>query len=540
MRTAAFVSSVTGALLLAAGCGGEETFREDPVGPPGVQALRRLNRVEHANTLDDLLTISSGAVTQLPDDPVAHGFDTVAEGLILTPVYAEFYERVTDTALDKFFGNGIGNPSPALEQVVPCDIDTDDVACMTTVATAFLPQAWRRPATEDDISWAVARYEAARTLGSDPREALQVAMKAILMAPEFIFRVETTPGAGEVASLDAHEVATRLAYFLWSSTPDQALLDAATSGTLLAEGGIAAQVERMLQDPRADALLENFGGQWLDVRRVSEVQPNIDVHPFFNDSLKASMQAEMLRMAEPFLRGEEAFDVVLTAERSYIERRLAQHYSMLHNPAPDGLTDVPEGRMGLLTTGGWLSMTSHPDEASAVRRGHWVLQKLLCDPPPPPPPDVEGTVAIAPDSGSVREQEEAVRQSAACRSCHGEMDPIGYVLHGYDAVGIGRDSDRLGYPIDSVASLDGQRVGSVPELVDWLLTDERLSRCIVEQTFTYALGRTPEDGDAQVIDQVTQAFVDGGRRFPVLIENLVVSTSFLDVTGGPDAIEEAP
>ncbi|MEN0064716.1 MAG: DUF1592 domain-containing protein [Myxococcota bacterium] len=526
-------SIAPGLVLALAGCSNGTLVEEDPVGPPGVQAMSRLNRVEHENTLDDLLGIASRARERLPPDPVAEGFDTVAEGLVLTPAYAQLYERLTDDALARFFGDN-GPPSPDVERIVSCDLDVEGRNCVQQIARDFLLEAWRRPPTDEDVAWVVALYNRGMDLEATPTEAIRLAMKGILLSPEFIFRPEPTPGEDQIRSLDGFEVATRLAYFLWSSTPDAELLAAAASGALLEPGGVAAQADRMLDDPRADALVENFAGQWLDIRRVKTTQPNPDVHPFFDDGLKASMQAEMRSVAEPFLRGNAPFDTLLTQQKSLIDRRLALHYTMLHQPGADGMSSLEgTGRQGLLTTAGWLSITSHPDETSSVRRGHWILEKLLCDSPPPPPPDVESTVSILPD-GSVRQQEEAIRQSGDCAACHNLMDPLGYTLHGYGPVGLERATDRLGFDIDDAARLEGTPVSGAAELADWLLSHEQVDRCVTKHTFIYALGRAPEEGDDQVIDQATRAFIEAGRTFPALIEAIVTSRSFLDATGAPE------
>jgi len=460
MQDSRSVCRVLTLALLVVGCQGRGSILEEPaIGPPGVQAMSRLNRVEHENSLDDLLGIASQASLELPRDPAAEGYDTVAKGLVLTPAYATHYERVTDTALDRFFGES-GSRSEDFDRIVTCD-PADGPPCVEAIARDFLLLAWRRPPSDEDVDWVVDLFEAGLALDSTPEGALKLAMKGVLMSPEFLFRVEQAPAEGDTAPLDAYEVASRLAYFLWSSTPDRELLAAAASGALLEAGGVAREAERMLADPRADALLENFAGQWFDIRAVMDVQPNQEVHAFFDDYLKRSMQLEMQSMAEPFVRGGERFDVVLTRTEARIERRLATHYRMLHQPGAGGLVSIAgTGRQGLLTTAGWLSQTSHPDETSAVRRGHWILQKLLCSPPPPPPPDLDASVDFTP-FGSVRQQEEAVRMSGDCATCHTLMDPLGYALHGYDAVGIERLDDRLGFAIDAAVELDGTPVQGV-------------------------------------------------------------------------------
>ncbi|MEM6929464.1 MAG: DUF1592 domain-containing protein, partial [Myxococcota bacterium] len=423
-------------LVVGVGCSERNVLSEAPEGPPGVQAMSRLTRVEHENTLDELLGIASRASERLPEDPVAEGFDRVAEGLVMSPAHASHYERLTAEALDTFFGSDAPR-SPDFERVVPCDPEVEGRSCVEQVARDFGALAWRRPLTDDDVAWVTDLYDATLR-DATPTEALKLSMQGILLAPEFLFRIERSPAPGAVEPLDGYEVATRLAHFLWSSTPDRALLDDAASGALLADGGVASQAGRMLADPRADALLENLGGQWLGIRAVTRVQPNPEVHAFFDDVLKRTMQQEMLSIAEPFLRGDQPFDTVLTLQEAAVSRRLAQHYRWLHQPGEGGRMQYPEpDRLGLLTTAGWLSVTSHPDETSAVRRGHWILRQLLCDPPPPPPPDLEATVMVTPE-GSVREQEEAVRQQPPCASCHEVMDPLGYALHRYDAVGLER------------------------------------------------------------------------------------------------------
>lgn len=417
----------------------------------------------------------------------------------------------------------------AWDRWVPCAPDGfADRDCASYAIERLGEHAWRRPLTPEDRDWALSLYDRAIAAGGDEDEALQLAFQGLLLAPEFLYRIEPPPPEGQPwRALDGHEVATRLAAFLWASTPDEALLAAAADGSLLAPGGIEAQVVRMRADPRASALIDHLAGQWLDLRKIANARPDPVLYPDFDEALRASMRQELAFLAEGFFLGDGELTSLMTEQTTWIDARLAEHYGFPWDPGDDGWVQVDTPRVGLLGTAGWLTAHAHPDRPSAAGRGRWVMDQLLCTPPPPPPPNVEGSVDPQPGEGSVREQEEAQRADAYCQSCHGRMDPIGFALHGFDATGADRLQDELGHPIDDGVELDGVWLDGAADLAAELAADPRLPRCAVIKTLTFALGRPPRPEDTPEIDRITEAFVDGGSRFEALAIAIATSDPFL-------------
>jgi hypothetical protein len=358
----------------------------------------------------------------------------------------------------------------------------------------------------DDVAWAVAFYDAALDAGETASWSLQYAFRAILLAPDFVYYVEIDPVGDEtVRALDAFEVADRLATFLWSSLPDQELIDAAADGSLLAEGGIEAQTARMLADERSIALVDSLAAQWFDIDTLESFAPDPYLYPMFNVDTSRSMQTEMRLVADGFFRGTDDLRTLLLREESWIDFRLSQLYGVTFPGDDETFVLASTGRTGLLGTAGWLAAHSRADAPSAVRRGKWVLESLLCDGPAPPPADVVDSFEPVESGGSIRQQEEALRGDAYCQGCHATMDPIGFVLYGYDAVGMERDVDEFGYPIDP--------------------------NVIVEITMTYATGRGMRVGpsDVEDVDDIATAreqFEAGGLRFAELVNAIVTSEPF--------------
>lgn len=414
-----------------------------------------------------------------------------------------------------------GAPTAARDRFVPCaEVDRP---CAADALAAFAGRAWRRPPSAGDVDWALSTYDAATALGEPPDGALALAFEAVLLAPDFLFRLEPGPPPGEaVRALDGAEVATRLAAFLWSSHPDDALLALAEAGDLDRDA-VRGEVHRMLGHPRAAALVDDFAGQWLDIRALDEVAPDLERYPTFDEPLRASMKRQLSLVAEDFLAGRTDLVDLVGGTETWIDARLAEHLGTPFDGEEAWVrTEVPD-RVGVLGTPGWLTVHAHPDRASAVQRGRWVLEDLLCTPPAPPPPDVMAVVVLEPDAGSARAQEEAMRADPTCQACHTAIDGIGFVLHGYDAIGASRETDELGYPIDASTDL----AGDPAELADWITARSGLPACVARQTLVYALGRALTDADDPLVDEVTAAFVAGGLRFDALAEAVAVSDAFL-------------
>lgn len=500
---------------------------------PGFMPIHRLNNLEYANTLRDLLQTDHVLGVSFPPDPVDHGFDNVAELLTVSPLLVEVYEAAATEILADFFADDpeVGRSAGYLALVAPCDEATaGEAVCAEQVLGAFTARAWRRPVTHDELDWVLAVYAEAAKLGLGYDASLEAAMKAVLLAPEFVFRVEAD-AVGGPRYLDGYELASRLSYFLWSSMPDEALFAAAADGSLLAEDGLQAQVVRMLADEKADALVASFASQWLGARAVDQLAPVAALYPGFDESLRRSMKEEILRDAADAVLGGAPIDRLFTADRSWIDARLAEHYAVPFDPA-DGewqSTSLLPARRGVLGTAGWLAAHSHGERPSVVLRGKWVLEELLCQEVPPPPPGVTTDVVIVDDAGSVREQEEAARQTpeSTCGDCHGQMDPYGHALGNFDAIGAERAVDELGFPIDTVVTLPtGEEVESILGALDLLVADPRFAQCVAEKAFRYGIGRSLRVEDAPYVEAYTDALVTNDLVFEAVVSSIVRSDPF--------------
>jgi len=439
-------------------------------------------------------------------------------------------------------------PTDAYYRIVHCDpgpdvsAESDEAtACARQVIQELGLKAWRRPLDEAEITQLHSLYLRAAELGLPFDEALQLSVKALLLSPDFVYRVEQDPAEEGDRPLTGYELASRLSYFLWSSAPDDALLEAAEDGTLVDPEVTAWHVRRMLKDPRAHALVDNFVAQWWDIRDLEHGAPDPSLYGNWSPELGHSMATEMMLLGESFFLEDRDLRDLLDTDVTRVDARLAAHYGL---PAPSepwaevSLQGTP--RRGLLGMAGWATVQAHPDRPSAVRRGKWVLENLLCSPPPPPPPEAEGLDVPDPFLGSVRSQEESRRADTYCQNCHQAMDPIGFSMGHLDASGAVRAIDELGFPIDGSATLiDGTQVRSMADLSPWLASHPEVPGCMVEQVATYALGRPLGEADAPALDAVETAFLAGDARFEALALAIVASPMFRERTPSTD-LEEAP
>jgi len=424
--------------------------------------------------------------------------------------------------------------NPLREQIVPCIADADD-ACARTTVDAFARRAWRRPLEDGELDSLMGVYDAVTSDGGEFEDGLRHTLVAVLISPHFLYRVELDddPDAATIRSLDSYEVASRLSYMLWSSMPDEELFAAAEAGDLQNEEGIRAQVERMVRDEKARALVDNFAGQWLYTRAIDEVAPDATVYPGFDEVLRASMKLEVERFVESFVGTDRDMRELLTAREGEVDAILAAHYD-LADPG-DGwaavdLASVDRG--GLLGMAGLLTVNAYPARTSPVIRGKYVLGQLLCKEPPPPPPGVEGLEEDI-DAQSLREQLEQHRADPVCASCHEVMDEIGFGLEHFDGTGAWREEDR-GMPVDASGTLppDVSFYGA-RELSDILGADPAFTTCMAEQLFTYSLGRIPQSTDDPFLDDIEERFADGGYTFTELATAIAVSPPFRTRRGEP-------
>ena len=406
-------------------------------------------------------------------------------------------------------------------------LDCDAVDCVDDVLAELLPVAWRRPVSADERAPFVALVEAGVAADLPLPEAFGLAAQAMLLSPDFLYRLELdpVPDAVEARPLTDWELAARLSYFLWSAPPDAELRALATTSDL--REALPQTVHRMLQDDRSEALIDGLLVPWLALDRLPWAAPVPELYPDWSEPLRDSLAAELRLFAgEIVLRDRSLLDL-LTSRQTWVDDRLADHYGW-PRPGAGGFAPVVGDRVGLLGKGAIAAALAHPDRSAPVQRGAWVLSALLCAPTPPPPPDVPN-FAVRDAEGSVREQLEAHRTAPACAGCHAQIDPLGFPLEHLGPDGATRLVDVLGEPIDTTSELlDGTLVDSADSLAALLAADPDVPACMVEQVFTYALGRAPRAEDAASIDRITAAFVASDHRFEALVLALTTDPVFTE------------
>jgi len=406
-----------------------------------------------------------------------------------------------------------------------------DLACARQILSRLARRAYRRPVSDADLGPVLAFYEEGRKEGSF-EHGIQRGLERILASPLFIFRVEQDPAAlaaGTPHRLTDIEIASRLSFFLWSSIPDEPLLQRAERSALQ-PAALDAQVTRMLADPKSSALVANFAGQWLQLRNVRSVQPNTNLFPDFDDNLRRSMRRETELLFESIVREDRSVLDLLRADYTYLDERLARHYGV-PNIYGSQFRRVPvtdDQRRGLLGQASILAVTSHAERTSPVLRGKWVLENLLGLIVPPPPEDVPPLVTKEGEAPrTLRAQMEAHRATPVCASCHKLMDPIGFALENFDAVGSWRTKEPAG-PIDASGQLaDGSKVDGVVALRNAILArPDVFVTTMTEKMFVYALGRGIEAYDRPAIRQIVRDAARDNYRFSSLVRGIVRSPAF--------------
>ena len=354
---------------------------------PGRVTLRRLNKAEYNNTIRDLTGLDLNLADNFPSDDVGEGFDNIGDVLSLPPILLEKYLDAAYLIADGIFEN-----DAIKQKLLPHQPKADNLLAQAEAARLnvqhFASRAFRRPVTDAEQVRLFTIMRNAWERDSEPDEIYKTILVAVLTSPHFLFRVEKDPEPGDndgIRELDGFELASRLSYFLWSSMPDQRLFDLAKSGDLTQREVLIAETKRMLHDPKAKALVENFAGQWLQLRDVSRLVPDPDLFPDFDSELQAAMRRETELFFETMIREDRNVLEFLTADFTYVNQRLARHYGL--DPVEgDGFQRVAlaKGRRGVLTHASILMLTSNPTRTSPVKRGKWILENILAEPPPPP------------------------------------------------------------------------------------------------------------------------------------------------------------
>jgi hypothetical protein len=406
----------------------------------------------------------------------------------------------------------------------------DEASCAKQIVTTLVRRAYRRPPTDADVKAAMAFYESGRRTGGF-ESGIESALQRILASPQFLFRIERDPAPGAVHRVSDLELASRLSFFLWSSIPDDRLLQAAADGSLKRPDTLEREVRRMLADPKSQALVENFAGQWLRLRNVPNVLPNSDLFPDFDDNLRQSMRRETELFFDSIMREDRNVVDLLTGDYSFINERLARHYGIpdIYGSQFRRVTIADPQRRGVLGQASILALTSHAERSSPVLRGKWILETILGIPVPPPPPNVpplkERTEGEAPRT--LRDQMIEHRANPACASCHKLMDPIGFALENFDAVGAWRTRDGAA-PIDASGELaDGSHVNGVIQLRDALVNQSDLFvSTMTEKLLTYALGRGVDYHDMPAVRGIVREASHNNYRFSAIVMGIVRSTPF--------------
>jgi hypothetical protein len=429
---------------------------------------------------------------------------------------------------------GIGD-SPSRKKIFTCrPSDTpDERICASEIVTNLAERAFRRPVTDTDIDGLMAFYDAGFEEGGF-EQGVRDALSAVLASPHFIYRAESG-AAGGVVAIDDLELASRLSFFLWSSVPDDELLEIAEAGRLGRPDVLAAQVKRMLADERAKSLVEDFAFQWLDIAKLDEIVPDRAQFPHASGLLdpRNLMKEELRLFIDSVLRSDRSVVELLTADYTFLNERLAMHYGIetVKGARFRRVTLPDDSRYGLLGKGAVLMLTAYPNRTSPVLRGAWILERLLGAPPPEPPANVPELVENkrGEPPRTLRARLEQHRENPTCFSCHGIMDPLGFALENFSAVGQFRTHDpETRTPIDASGVLpDGTVVASAADLRRALAAKpEQFVQALTENLMTFALGRTLDYHDMPVVRGIVRRAEEDGHRFESIVLGIVSSDAF--------------
>ena len=460
----------------------------------GRTVIRRLNRTEYTLTVRDLLGTSLKPLASLDPESATDFFDTIGEFLSISPLQLETMEAAASALTEELFA--LPATDPKRTKVLVCTpTPGDEATCARQILTAFTRKAFRRPAATAEIDSLMALIDKVR-VGGTYNDGLKAAITAVLLSPHFLYKEETSVGVAADAPpklLNSFELATRLSYFLWSSMPDDALAASAEAGKLVSAAELAAQVDRMLTDPKAETLSSNFARQWLSLSRMDAANVNINttVYPSYDSALPASAQQETTTFFAHLISDNLPLSSLIDADFTYADGLLAKHYGV--KATGTSLTRVSLAgtpRAGLLTQISFLMGNAHPDVSSPVQRGNWILQRILCAATPPPPNNVDLTFEPGPTGVTARDVLESHRADPQCGGCHNIIDPLGLGLENFDSIGAYRTMEN-GAAVDASGTYPGGTAfSSATELSRLIAQDPRYPTCVTKNLLTYGAGRS--------------------------------------------------
>lgn len=508
----------------------------------GTAPTRRLTRHEYNLAVEELTGLPVRPANHFPPEPISFGFVGIGGVSGMTPVEVNHYYEAADEITqaigqaarhspeitDHFFG-----PEP--------DSIAGDLPIVRERLQRFTDRAFRRPAKSNFVDGLVQIYQLCRQRDDSHADAMMRSMSTVLMSPRFFMRVEEPPTTGpqeEPYPVDAHDLASRLSFFLWASPPDETLRSLAASQQLLAPEILKAQVNRMLADRRsADGLVRGFFAQWLQYPLLIDHSVNAETFPDMDAALNRSMRREVERILIEIVRKDRPITELIDAPYTFVDARLADHYG-LSDAETDQLMDQPgfhrvnlgdRRRGGVVTSAALLTLQADPGRTNVPRRGNYIAGTFLGDPPPPPPPEVPELVADDPSAKhmTLRELLEKHRESPQCASCHAKMDPIGFMLENFDAIGRWRIEDA-GQPIDASGELPNSGTFVGPEGLKDLLLSRKTDfvETLTQQMVIYALGRGPRPIDRCIIADARKRLDAGEDRISAIVHAITQSTAF--------------
>jgi hypothetical protein len=492
--------------------------------------LRRLTNYEYDNTVRDLFGTSLQPSASFPADASWNSFDNAVEAQQINEVlYEEYFAAALTVANDVFADVTLR------ARVLSCTPTAQDETCVRQIAEALGMRVWRRPLDETEIQQSIALFQDAIALGETPEAALQHMIRGWLSSLQFLYRMEidAEPDTATPRPLNGFELASRLSYLLWSSLPDDALLDAALQERISGNAdpaALLAELERLLADPKSAAFVEHFSGQWLKMNYLPLHEVNVSVFPTWTETLRAAMLREGYNYFNEFLRNDLPLTEFFTHDVNFVDAELAAHYGF-SQPSND-LTRVEETgdvRRGFLGLSVFLTASSLAHRTSPTWRGSRVLG-LLCTEPPPPPADIP---PIMPpddpvvDTTNIRAALQQHLSDPSCVACHAVIDPFGLGLENFDGIGAYRTTYSNGDPIDASATMpDGSQWSDFTGMTDVLAADPRFFECATQKLFGYALGRRPLERELPYLEQIHDASLSEGATLKALLRYLVLSDTF--------------
>ncbi|MCA9705174.1 MAG: DUF1592 domain-containing protein [Myxococcales bacterium] len=507
-----------------------ETEGEAPiVVDPGPAVLPRLTAEQYGNSLVQILGPGLPAVALEPDTNPYLFFNIGAASTTLSELGTQQYEEAADEITQAIFGDADRRLA-----LVGCEPAAPGDQCVQGFLEDFGRRAYRRPLLPEEFErW----QQISAQLGQgDAWEGLRLAVAGMLQSPHFLYRVELgepDPDQPERLRYTAYEMASRLSFLLWNTTPDDELLDAAGAGELLDEASLRAHAERMLDDPRASTAVQAFFAQYFDLGRLDGVSRDVEAYPMYASTLPQSMRTEVQLLVDDFVFRRDA-DVrgIFGTRSTFVNEELAMLYGV-EAPGASPIAFVPvelpqDGpRAGLLTLGAFLTMNAHETEPSPTLRGKYVRERVLCQTVPAPPDDVDTNIPESQgEAKTLRERLEQHVSDPVCAGCHSFIDPPGFLFENFDSIGAYRTVDGGGNAIDATGNLDGQPLANATELGPILAESPQVGRCMVTQLFRHAQGRLELDQEVDIIDDLDRRFADEGYRFGKLLMLLVGHEGF--------------